>query len=417
MTRRGFPSKAVQRVLDRLRNVKTVSNGWTALCPCHRDRENSLNIGEGDDGRVLLKCFAGCDTEAIVRKMGLEWADLFPDARHTRLEEGGVVIPLRNPATVQPHLGCTLEDYAQAKRLPVQFLERLGLIEAYYFGKPAVKVSYLAEDGSEAAARFRINLTGDKFRWRRGDKPCLYGLWRLSEAREARYVVLVEGESDCHTHWYHGIPTLGIPGAANWREDRDAGHLDGIEIIYIVTEPDKGGEAVKKWLAASRIRDHARLVDLGEHKDPSGLYLDDPERFKERWQAALTRARPWREIAAAEIEEARAAAWEQCQDLACERRLLDHFGEDLLRCGVVGEERATKLLYLAVTSRLLEKPVSVAVKHPHTYDAEAYKNRNLIERMFCRLKDFRRIATRYDKRIDIFLSAILLAAAITWWIN
>jgi putative transposase len=37
--------------------------------------------------------------------------------------------------------------------------------------------------------------------------------------------------------------------------------------------------------------------------------------------------------------------------------------------------------------------------------------------MFCLLKDFRRIATRYDKQVDIFLSAILLAAALTWWIN
>ena len=62
-------------------------------------------------------------------------------------------------------------------------------------------------------------------------------------------------------------------------------------------------------------------------------------------------------------------------------------------------------------------PPNPTRKHLHTYDAEAYKSRNLIERMFCRLKDFRRIATRYDKRIDIFLSAILLAAAITWWIN
>ena len=51
------------------------------------------------------------------------------------------------------------------------------------------------------------------------------------------------------------------------------------------------------------------------------------------------------------------------------------------------------------------------------YDAKAYKGRNLIERMFCRLKDFRRIATRYDKRADVYLSAILLAAALTWWIN
>ena len=56
-------------------------------------------------------------------------------------------------------------------------------------------------------------------------------------------------------------------------------------------------------------------------------------------------------------------------------------------------------------------------KHPHAYDAEAYKHRSLIERMFCRFRDFRRIATGYDKHIDIFLAAILLAAAIPWWIH
>lgn len=62
-------------------------------------------------------------------------------------------------------------------------------------------------------------------------------------------------------------------------------------------------------------------------------------------------------------------------------------------------------------------PPNPTRKHPHRYDKTAYKGRNVIERMFCRLKDFRRIATRYDKRADIFLSAILLAAALTWWIN
>jgi transposase len=62
-------------------------------------------------------------------------------------------------------------------------------------------------------------------------------------------------------------------------------------------------------------------------------------------------------------------------------------------------------------------PPNPTRKHPHKYDAKAYKGRNLIERMFCRLKDFRRIATRYDKRADIYLSAVLLAAALTWWIN
>jgi transposase len=52
-------------------------------------------------------------------------------------------------------------------------------------------------------------------------------------------------------------------------------------------------------------------------------------------------------------------------------------------------------------------------KHPHAYDRDAYRGRNLLERMFCRLKDFRCIATRYDKRADIFLSAVCIAAAIT----
>lgn len=62
-------------------------------------------------------------------------------------------------------------------------------------------------------------------------------------------------------------------------------------------------------------------------------------------------------------------------------------------------------------------PPTPTRKHPHAYDRHAYKARNLIERMFCRLKDFRRIATRYDKRADTFLSAVLIAATVLWWIN
>ncbi len=51
------------------------------------------------------------------------------------------------------------------------------------------------------------------------------------------------------------------------------------------------------------------------------------------------------------------------------------------------------------------------------YDKTAYRQRNLIERMFCRLKDFRRIATRYDKLARNFLAETLLAAAVLWWVN
>ena len=51
------------------------------------------------------------------------------------------------------------------------------------------------------------------------------------------------------------------------------------------------------------------------------------------------------------------------------------------------------------------------------FDAEAYKQRNVIERMFCRLKDFRRIATRYDKLARNFLAAICIAATVIWWLD
>jgi transposase len=52
---------------------------------------------------------------------------------------------------------------------------------------------------------------------------------------------------------------------------------------------------------------------------------------------------------------------------------------------------------------------------PH--DREAYRTRNLIERMFGRLKDFRRVATRYDKLARNFLAGVLLAATVVWWLN
>jgi transposase len=55
-------------------------------------------------------------------------------------------------------------------------------------------------------------------------------------------------------------------------------------------------------------------------------------------------------------------------------------------------------------------------KHRHPFDPETYKQRNVIERMFGRLKDFRRIATRYDKLAANFAAAVALAAIVTWWV-
>lgn len=51
---------------------------------------------------------------------------------------------------------------------------------------------------------------------------------------------------------------------------------------------------------------------------------------------------------------------------------------------------------------------------PRTFDPHHYQHRNLIERFFCRVKHFRRIATRYDKLASRFSSFIALVAAFLW---
>jgi hypothetical protein len=53
--------------------------GWQALCPAHDDRHPSLHVAEGDDGRALLICYAGCSTEQILDALALRWQDLFED--------------------------------------------------------------------------------------------------------------------------------------------------------------------------------------------------------------------------------------------------------------------------------------------------------------------------------------------------
>jgi hypothetical protein len=193
--------------------------------------------------------------------------------------------------------GLTLDGYATAKRLPIHFVKSCGLSEFTFDHKPAVRVPYFGVGGEELAVRFRIALDGDRFRWKSGTKPCLYGLHRLHEAHKARQVVLVEGESDCHALWFHEIPALGIPGATNWREERDARYLDGIETIYVVVEPDHGGDAVRQWLSRSTIRHRAKQVSLPT-KDPSALHLESPDEFLRRWQVACLAAIPWMAVEA-----------------------------------------------------------------------------------------------------------------------
>lgn len=70
-------------ILPKLANVRKTSNGWLALCPSHDDTKQSLSIKDAD-GKVLIKCFAGCDTQNIVSALGLEMKDLFGNSMQSK---------------------------------------------------------------------------------------------------------------------------------------------------------------------------------------------------------------------------------------------------------------------------------------------------------------------------------------------
>jgi len=163
-------------ILARLKRVRRSGEGWTAECPAHKDKQNSLSVHHRD-GKWLLKCHAGCDWEAIVAALAIAADDLFDDGK-----KRGKSYPRNNHATAQLP-GLTLDQYAAAKALPVDFLKECGLSDIALASGPAVRIPYLAANGEELAIRFRIALDGDRFRWKSGNKPCLYGVNRLGEAR------------------------------------------------------------------------------------------------------------------------------------------------------------------------------------------------------------------------------------------
>lgn len=70
---------SAQDLLSRLDKPKRTGHGtWVARCPAHDDKSPSLTVREMDDGRVLLHCFAGCEPDAVIGAVGLEFDALFP---------------------------------------------------------------------------------------------------------------------------------------------------------------------------------------------------------------------------------------------------------------------------------------------------------------------------------------------------
>jgi DNA polymerase I-like protein with 3'-5' exonuclease and polymerase domains len=147
--------------------------------------------------------------------------------------------------------GITLARYAEAKRLPVEFLASLNLKDINYNFHNAVRIPYPDELGRERYYRHRLSLKAEP-RFHSPPKhiapdPVPYGLQVLPVAREVGYILLVEGESDAQVCWYNDIPALGIPGVQAWKKygKEWARYLENIPLVLVPVESDDGGE--KFW--------------------------------------------------------------------------------------------------------------------------------------------------------------------------
>ena len=342
----------LERLLRLLPSVKKSGKGYSAKCPGHDDQNASLSISTGEDGCVLLKCHAGCEAKQIVSAVGLSLADLFP--KSSKKKGGGGNKASRKPFEHSNSSGLTLAEYSLSKRISVDFLRSIVASDVKYLGSNAVRFEYKDAKGDLLAVRFRLGMTGDRFRWRRSDKVQPYGLWLLERAKAKGFITLCEGDSDTQTLWFHEEPALGFPGADTWQETW-AEYLTDIPTIYTYFEPDQGGEAVKKWLSKSKIQERVQLLNLGEYKDPSALYLANPEHFPERWRAILAAAVPFVDVQQAERNQAAEEAYVLAKELLDDPKLLDRIGKTMQARGYAGDLKPPKLAYVGMTSRLLER--------------------------------------------------------------
>ena len=351
-------------ILSKLKKLKKIKEDqYQALCPAHNDTKPSLSI-KIKNNKILLCCHAGCKAKDIVKKLGLKMTDL--NDAYT-IQKTMRQCDTKNSDSPE----VTLKQYSKYKKLPVKFLEKkVGASIGTFNGKECVEFPYFDTDGNIVAKRLRIALKDtDKFRWDKGNKPCLYGLNRLSKTKKS-FIFLVEGESDCHTLWYCEYPALGVPGVTNWNEDRDAPYFDVFKTVYVIYEQDQGSDKLMATLKDSAIASKLKVVTLGKHKDISEMFIDAKKRFKnafktqfkKRLRKALKKAVPMKDFIDHAIQEKRAELFAKCQDIAENKDILSLFYRDLQECGVVGEKKYAKTVFLCLNTRFFEKIVSVIVR-------------------------------------------------------
>jgi len=267
-----------------------------ALCPFHSEKNPSFNVSLTNG---MYKCFTGsCGATGNIYSFLQECPTIRmskADAYRAVKEAAyglQVVEGSKKSAPINPY---TLEDYAKEKALPIEYLQELGLKTAKHEGSQCVFIPYKAADDGVSARRYRFPPTthGSRFKWQTGAKLIPYGLWKLVSFREkSSSLIIVEGESDCHTLWYYDIPAIGIPGSSNFKKEWVA-FLNGFD-IYIYEEPDDSGkkfvENICTHLLGADFKGKVNKIQIEDYKDPSSLHVNVPNHFESKWQETMNKA-------------------------------------------------------------------------------------------------------------------------------
>lgn len=218
-------------ILQRLEGVKGRDGKYMARCPNHGDSNPSLSVSLGDDNKILLKCFAGCSTEAIVWSMGLELKDLFAE-----------------PAAAFPAYG-----ESKANQPATQEAEYL------YAGGTLKKLKFRRADGSKYCT-WR-HLKGGK--WEKGRNNILPGLYQ-SQPDLPEIFFLVEGEKDVDNLKKAGMVAVSLPdGSQSKWEDPYNAVFKGKQVV-ILPDNDEPGKKYAQ-MCAEKLHGNAAniwVVDL-----------------------------------------------------------------------------------------------------------------------------------------------------------
>lgn len=229
------------------------------LCPFHNEKHPSFSINL-ETG--LYKCQACGETGNIytfIAKLG-----------YISKEDARKLINTENYSKST----YKVKDYAKEKNIPEDYLEKIGLKNGYN----CIVIPYYDENHKLVATRYRNDPKDEKqprFRWKKGSNSTLYGINEL-ENLSKDYIILVEGESDCHALWYNQIQAFGVPGANNFKKEWTI-YLERFDKIYIHDEKDKGGNNFVK--RACQLLPYEKLYTLCSKKvnksckDPSDLHI------------------------------------------------------------------------------------------------------------------------------------------------